>query len=310
MTEQGFPAGHGVPAEHHAPTGQGPTAAAGTVPAQAVRLAVPLTPAVSATRARRYGSWYFAEHTFRVMRRYAVSVLLYSVGQPLAYLFAMGIGLAALINANGGSQYAGVGYLTFLAPALVASAAMMSATGEFMFPIMDGFKWRRTFYGPHASPLNPEQIANGHIIGVTIRILLPTAIYFVIVVLFGAAPGPWAWVSIFTATLCALSFGLPLMAYVSTIERDGGQFAIVQRFIVTPLFLFSGTFFPLATLPVFLQWIGWLSPLWHVTQIGRVLSYGYPEPLWLSLLHVLYMLATAVAGWRVAQRIFKRRLGR
>ncbi len=123
------------------------------------------------------------------MSRYAVSVLLYSVGQPLAYLFAMGIGLAALINANGGSQYAGVGYLTFLAPALVASAALMSATGEFMFPIMDGFKWRRTFYGPHASPLNPEQIANGHIIGVTIRILLATAIYFVIVVLFGAAPG-------------------------------------------------------------------------------------------------------------------------
>ncbi len=279
-------------------------------PGQGAQLPVPLTPERSAAKSRRFGSWYFAEHTFRVMRRYAVSVFLYSVGQPLAYLYAMGIGLAALINANGGSHFAGVGYLTFLAPALVASAALMSATGEFMFPIMDGFKWRRTFYGPHASPLGPEQIANGHIIGVGIRILVPTAIYFVTVVLFGAAPGPWAWLSIFTATLCALSFGLPLMAYVSTLQTDAGQFAIVQRFIVTPLFLFSGTFFPLATLPVFLQWIGWLSPLWHATEIGRVLSYGYAEPVWLSIVHVLYMAATAVVGWRLAQRIFIRRLGK
>lgn len=278
-------------------------------PGGAVVLPVPLTPAQSAAKARRLGSWYFAEHTLRVMRSYALSVLMYSVGTPLAYLFAMGVGMAALINANGGGSFGGVGYLTFLAPALVASAAMMSATGEFMFPIMDGFKWRRTFYGPHASPLAPEQIAGGHIIGVTIRILVPTAIYFGIVVLFGAAPGPWAWLSIFTATLCALAFGLPLMAYVSTLTKDSGQFAAVQRFIVTPLFLFSGTFFPLATLPWFLQWIGWLSPLWHATELGRVLSYGYAEPLWLSLVHLLYMLATAAVGWVLARRIFARRMG-
>ncbi|MCZ2403043.1 ABC transporter permease [Paenarthrobacter sp. Z7-10] len=244
------------------------------------------------------------------MRGYALSLLMYSVGQPLAYLFAMGVGLASLVNTNGSAQFGGVGYLTFLAPALVASGALMSATGEFMFPIMSGFKWRRTFYGPHASPLEPGQIANGHIIGVTLRILAPTAIYFGIVLLFGAAGGPWAWLTIFTATLCALSFGLPLMAYVATIQTDAGQFAIVQRFIVTPLFLFSGTFFPLTALPLFLQWIGWLSPLWHATELGRVLSYGYAEPAWLTVVHVLYMLAAAVAGWLLSRRIFVRRLGK
>ncbi|HEY8295660.1 MAG TPA: ABC transporter permease, partial [Micrococcaceae bacterium] len=231
-------------------------------------------------------------------------------GSPLAYLFAMGVGMASLINANGAGNFAGVDYLTFLAPALVASAAMMSATGEFMFPIMDGFKWRRTFFGPHASPLTPAQIAEGHIIAVSLRIAGPTAIYFLIVLAFHAAPGPWAWLSIFTATLCALSFGLPLMAWVSTITHDKGQFAMVQRFIVTPLFLFSGTFFPLSSLPWFLQWIGWISPLWHATQIGRVLSYGYAEPLWLSAVHIVFMLATAAAGWIMARRIFAARLGK
>lgn len=279
-------------------------------PGHGARLKVPLTPEISAAKAARFGSWYFAEHTLRVMKAYALSVLAYSVGTPLAYLFAMGVGLASLVNSNGAGQFDGVGYLTFLAPALLASAALMSATGEFMFPIMGGFKWRRTFYGPHASPLSPEQIANGHIMGVGIRILIPTAIYYGIVVLFGAAPSPWAWVSIFTATLCAMAFGLPLMAYVATLQNDAGQFAMVQRFIVTPLFLFSGTFFPLTALPLFLQWIGWISPLWHATQIGRVLSYGYSEPAWLSIVHLLYMVATAVAGWILAQRIFARRLGK
>ncbi|MGG5171914.1 ABC transporter permease [Pseudarthrobacter sp. J1738] len=273
-------------------------------------LPVPLTPAESAEKAIKFGSWFYAEHALKVMGRYFWSILAYSVGSPLAYLFAMGVGMASLINSNGRGDFGGVDYLTFLAPALVASTALMSATGEYMFPVMGGFKWRRYFYGPHASPLTPEQIAQGHIIAVTLRILGPTAIYFLIVVLFGAAPGPWGWVSIFTATLCSLSFGLPLMAYVSTLEQDKGQFAIVQRFIVTPLFLFSGTFFPLTTLPWFLQWIGWISPLWHATELGRVLSYGYNEPGWLSVIHVVYMFATAALGWFLTRRFFNRRMGK
>ncbi|MBW4096316.1 MAG: ABC transporter permease [Acidobacteria bacterium] len=263
---------------------------------------------MSAAKAERFGSWYFAEHTLRAMRSYAVSVVAISVGSPLAYLFAMGVGMASLISANGSGNFAGVSYLTFLAPALVASAAMMSATGEFMFPIMGGFKWTRKFFGPHASPLTPAQIAEGHIIAVSLRIAGPTLIYYVIVVLFGASPSPWGWLTVITATLCALSFGLPLMAYVATQTQDKGQFALVQRFVVMPLFLFSGTFFPLSTLPWFLQWIGWISPLWHATQLGRMLSYGMAEPVWLSVVHVLFMLATAALGWMLSRRIFTKRM--
>ena len=112
-------------------------------------------PAVSAARARRWGSFFYAEHVLRVMRNYGWSVVLYSVGQPVAYLFAMGVGLASLVDANSESVFGGVSYLEFVAPALLVSAAVMTASGEFSYPIMDGFKWRRVFYGPHASPLVP-----------------------------------------------------------------------------------------------------------------------------------------------------------
>ena len=178
-------------------------------------------PEVSAAKARRWGAFYYAEQVLRVMKGYGWSIFLYSVGQPAAYLFAMGVGLATLVDTNAVSAFGGVSYIAFIAPALLVSAAVMTAATEFTFPVMDGFKWRRVYYGPHASPLTPEQIAAGQIIAVTLRFLLQSVIYFVIVALFGASPSGWGWGSVLVATLAGLSFGLPLMAYAAI--HQGGQ---------------------------------------------------------------------------------------
>lgn len=266
------------------------------------------SPEVSAARARRWGSLYFAEHVLRVMKSYGWTIVMYGVGQPVAYLFAMGVGLASLVDTSSTPIFGGVSYLVFIAPALLVSAAVMTAASELTFPIMDGFKWRRVFYGPHASPLTPEQIALGQIIAVTVRFLLQSAIYFAVVALFGASPSGWGWVSILVATLAGLAFGLPLMAYAASIKQDKGQFAMVMRFIVMPLFLFSGTFFPLDTLPLAVRWIGWISPIWHGTELGRVFSYGYPEAPLLTIAHVVFLLALTVLGWVLTKRQFIRRM--
>jgi lipooligosaccharide transport system permease protein len=278
--------------------------------APARSLSVAHGPAAAAAKARRWGSFYYAEHVLRVMKGYSWSLVMYSVGHPVAYLFAMGVGLATLVDAQGAGAFGGVGYVTFVAPALLVSAAVMTAANEFTFPVMGGFKWRRTYYGPHASPLTPQQIAAGHIMAVTLRFLLQSAVYFAAVALFGAAPGGWGWVTILVATLAALSFGLPLMAYSASITEDKGQFALVMRFIVMPLFLFSGTFFPLESLPLAVRWIGWISPIWHGTELGRVFSYGYQEPALLTLLHVVVLVGLAVAGWFLTRRQFALRMGR
>jgi lipooligosaccharide transport system permease protein len=105
-----------------------------------------------------------------------------------------------------------------------------------------------------------------------------------------------------------MAFGLPLMAFSASLTEDKGQFALVNRFIFTPMFLFSGTFFPLTTLPVALQWIGWISPLWHTSEIGRNLSYGLPPGSWPVGWHYAVLVAYAVAGWVLAHRVFRRRL--
>jgi lipooligosaccharide transport system permease protein len=266
-------------------------------------------PSVSAARARRWGSFYYAEQVLRVMKGYGWTIVMYGVGQPVAYLFAMGVGLATLVDTNSAAAFGGVSYLSFIAPALLVSSAVMTAANEFTFPVMDGFKWRRVYYGPHASPLAPGQIATGHIMAVTLRFLLQSALYFVVVALFGASPSGWGWASVLVATLAGLAFGLPLMAYAASIKQDKGQFAMVMRFIVTPLFLFSGTFFPLDSLPPAVRWIGWISPIWHGTELGRVFTYGYGEPALLSVLHMLFLLGLASAGWSLTKRQFVRRLG-
>ena len=99
------------------------------------------------------------------------------------------------------------------------------------------------------------------------------------------------------------------MAYAASITQDKGQFALVQRFIVMPLFLFSGTFFPLDTLPWAVRWIGWISPVWHGTELGRVFTYGTDENPLLTITHVVYLLATATAGWLLVRRQFVKRMG-
>ncbi|MFP3464358.1 ABC transporter permease [Leifsonia sp. SIMBA_070] len=265
----------------------------------------------AAVRPRRFGAWYVAEHRFRVMRSYLQTVLVTGFGNPLLYLLAMGLGLGSLVSASiGPNAVDGVSYLVFVAPALLCTAALTVASEEFTYPIMLGFKWNPTFYGINASPIAPGQIIDGVIISVVARLLGTSAVYFAFMVLFGAVPSPWGWVSILIGTLGGLAFGVPIMAYVATLEQDTGQIAMLMRFVLLPLSLFSGTFFPLSSMPAFLQWIGWISPLWHSTELSRVVTYGMSEPVWLSVVHVLYLLALFVAFWVWARRIAARRLNK
>jgi lipooligosaccharide transport system permease protein len=265
----------------------------------------------AAVRPRRFGGWYVAEHRLRVMRSYLSTVLVTGFGNPLLYLFAMGVGLGSLVSNNlGPNAVDGVSYLAFVAPALLATAGVTVASEEFTYPIMLGFKWNPTFYGMNAAPIAAGQIIDGMVISVVVRLVGTTALYYLFMLLFGAVPSPWGVVAIAVATLTGLAFGTPVMTYVATIEQDTGQIAMLMRFVMLPMTLFSGTFFPLTAMPWFLQWIGWISPLWHGTELARVFSYGSPEPLWLTLTHVVYLLALFVAGWVWTRRIAARRLNK
>ncbi|MGA4507953.1 ABC transporter permease [Propionibacteriaceae bacterium G1746] len=264
-------------------------------------------PLVMAARTRRWGVLYYAETYLRGERAYLSTVLINAIGTPLLYMLAMGVGLGGLLDRTG-TTVDGVSYLVFVAPAIMVATASQGAFGESTYPIMGGFKWHRTYYGPAATPMDPAQIAWGHILGVTLRFVMQSVIFWVIMLVFGAAPSGWSWVSIPIAALTALAVACPMQAYAATLENEGAQFVTVQRFVLMPMFLFSGTFYALESMPIYLQWIGWISPLWHGAQLARIASYGMSEPLWLSLVHVVVLVGMVAVGGAMAGRTYRRRL--
>jgi lipooligosaccharide transport system permease protein len=260
---------------------------------------------------RRWGSWYVAEHMVRAMRAYGWTIVVGALGQPILYLLGLVLGLAALLDGTIEVHGEQVRYLVFVAPALLMTAAIGVATEEFTYPVMSGFKWRRYFYGFNASALSSPQIANGVILGASARMLIAVVAYYVFIVLFGAVPDPaTGWVAMFVGLLAGLAFGVPLMAYAASIQDDKGQFALVQRFLFVPMFLFSGTFYPLETLPIWLQWIGWVSPLWHASELGRMATYGSPGGPGAAAMHLAYLIVLTVVGYAFARRTFTRRLAK
>jgi lipooligosaccharide transport system permease protein len=262
-----------------------------------------------AQRAARFGTWYYAETVLRGMRAYFWPILFYAVGQPVLYMVAMGIGLGQLVGSGVGTVE-GVDYLTFVAPALLVSTIVMSASAEMTYPVMAGFKWRRLYQGPLASALRPSQVALGHLLAVVIRFLVQSVIFWLIMVAFGAAPNGWTTsvLVVPVGVLAATAFGAPLQAYAATLRDEGFQFSFIQRFVVMPMFLFAGTFFPLSAMPAYLHWIGWISPVWHGTQLARVASYGADVPPAMIAGHVGFLAALTLLGILWAVRVYTRRL--
>lgn len=262
-----------------------------------------------AARARRFGVWYYAETVLRGMRAYFWPILGYAVGQPLLYMVAMGIGLGTLVSGGVGTVD-GVDYLTFVAPALLVSTVVMSVSAEMTYPVMAGFKWQRLYYAPAATAVGPGQIALGHLLAVVIRFVVQSVIFWAVMAAFGAVQTGWATslLVVPVGVLTATAFGAPLQAYAATIQDEGFQFAFIQRFVVMPMFLFAGTFFPLSVMPAYLQWIGWISPVWHGTQLARLASYGAEVPPAMVAVHLAFLVGLTVLGMVLAVRVYTRRL--
>ncbi len=254
-----------------------------------------------------WGSWYYALNRLRGMRSYVTSILLSAIAEPLLYMTAMGIGLGALVDAQNG-DVDGVPYLLFVAPALLVASLVSSVGSEMSYPVMDGFKWGRNYYAPAATAITPAQIANGHFIAVMLRFAAQATGFWLVMLAFGAISIDWSVLVIPIGVLSAAAFGAPLQAYAATLEDEGFQFAFIERFIVMPMFLFAGTFFPLGAMPIYLQWVGWISPVWHGTQLARITAYGAVEPAWLIAVHLLFLIGCTVLGLRWAHAVYTRRL--
>ena len=262
---------------------------------------------VDVERIKSRGALSVAESRILNMRKFIPVVISIAIANPTLYLIAVGIGVGKLINNHSGGVD-GVKYLTFLAPALLATAAIQTAMDETVFTTIQGFKWGKVFYAMNATPLTGKQIANGVFISSTSRAAFSVIVYGIIINLFGGFTSPKGWISILIGLLAGAAFGALMLGISAWIRNDDQFFNILGRFIMMPLFLFSGTFYQLSTLPIYLRWVGWLSPIWHSTELGRYFTYGHHISFAMFVVHFGYLFLMLGYGLWLAYNQFEKRL--
>lgn len=248
------------------------------------------------------------EYLVLTWRPYFVSGLASAVIAPLLYLLALGYGMGSLIEARGTAALGGVRYVEFIGPALLCAAALQIGFGEASWALFGRFKWHRTLWGITSTPITPAQAAEGHVLFLVTRVAVSSVLYYLVLLVFGAAGGPAGVLMLPVAVLTALACGVWVMALSATISDDGpGAFNLVMRFGIIPMTLFSASFFPITQLPWSVRWVAFLSPLWHGNELARGAAIG-GLPFLQAVGHLAFLLALAVTGFLVMRKRFDVRL--
>ncbi len=233
-----------------------------------------------------------------------------SVLQPLLALVAFGVFFGRLAASGSGlaEVTGGVDYLVYLTPGLLCAAALMSATTESSFPVFAGFQWQKNYEAITATPISPLQLAIGQTSWVALRVLGGGAVYLAVAAAFGGVESPRILFALAASVLTGLAFSTMVAALAASLKKDN-SFNVLFRFVVVPMMLFAGTYFPIDRLPEWAQVVAVLTPLWHGTQLARTATLGTWELL-PSLGHLAYLLAWIVVGvwlacWRFRVRLTK-----
>jgi len=247
--------------------------------------------------------------SFALYKRIWRSNLVGSIVQPLLYLLGMGVGVGALIDRGTSSTeiLGGVDYVAFLAPALMASTAMIVVSQEAMWPVLDGFLWNKGFHSMAATSLRPHDIAAGVALWHATRGFIAAA---GVAVVLAVVPDTRSWgllAAIPFAVLTGMAFSGPISAWSSTRPAPDQSFAAIQRFAIIPMFLFAGAFYPIEQLPGWLQPVALVTPLYHGVELCRGAVLG-TLGIAAGALHVAVLLAYWLVGYAIVRRAFARRL--
>jgi lipooligosaccharide transport system permease protein len=235
-------------------------------------------------------------------RAWRVSFFL-SVLSPVMFLSAMGLGLGSLVEE--GRTFGGVEYLPFFATGILASSAMQSGVFGATYPVMSRIIWQRNYEAMLASPLSVREIVLGELGWGAITLTQLAVPFFVVMWFMGIFESGLAILTVPAVILVGLSCAAPVFAFTATLETDEA-FTWLFRFVVTPLFLLSGTFFPIEELPAWGQVVAHATPLFHGVELVRQLTiYGLEvSAIW----HLAYLLVLFGVGLMLAIRNLEKRL--
>lgn len=224
--------------------------------------------------------------------------------QPLLFLGALGLGLGGLVDRNG-EQADGLRYLAFITPGLLVASSMMAVTGSALWGVMAGFKWMGQFRSMVHTAMTPGDVYGGLVVAAAVRSGVAAVVFLAVAAVLGGVPSWWAPLAVVVAMLLAAATVAVLAAFSASRDNDF-TFPLVVRLGITPLFLFSDTFFPVAQLPSGLQHVAVVSPLFHAARAARMATTGRIEPE--LLLHLGVLVAIVAIAAPIGVRTFTKRL--
>lgn len=226
--------------------------------------------------------------------------------QPVLFLAAMGLGLGGLVDeGTGATANVELDYIEFVAPGLLAASALLGAAGEALWGVMGGVKWAGQYTGMVVTPMTPGDVYGGLVLSAGVRAGAAAVAFLAVAGVLGGVASWWAPVALAAAVLLAMVTTAGLAAYSVRRENDR-TFSIIMRIGVIPMFLFSGTFFPVEQLPDVVEPLVVVSPLWHGVEVARDATTGAVDG-WTAV-HVAVLLAIVVAVLPAGVRGFERRL--
>jgi lipooligosaccharide transport system permease protein len=229
-------------------------------------------------------------------------VLVSGMVEPLLYLFSIGVGVGGLVGKIPLPDGHLVPYAVFVAPAMLASSTMFGAMAEATFNFFGKMKYMKLYDGVLATPVGPIEVAFGELMWAMCRGAIYSASFLAVMTLMKLTTVGWALAAFPATMLVGFAFG-GLGMGLSTFMRSWQDFDLMGT-AQFALFLFSGTFAPIATYPASVRLLVEATPLYHAVELIRGLTTGSPH---LGLLgHVAYLALMTTAGLLVAGR----RMGR
>jgi len=222
------------------------------------------------------------------------------VAEPIIILLAMGLGLGAYVGLVDGQKY-----IEFIVPGIIASYAMFSASFECTYGSFVRMEYQKTYDAIIATPVNVEDVIAGEIFWGATRSLMTGTIILAIAAAFQLVHSSWALLIPILSFLEGIMFASIAILFTSFVPAIY-SFNYYFTLFITPMFFFSGVFFPLSSFPEIVQTLSWIAPLTPVVHLTRALINGefHPGLLWaLALIIILSALFFSISLVTMRRRL-------
>lgn len=243
------------------------------------------------------------EYHLKGYRRAWHSTAITSLAMPLLLLVGLGLAVGTYVDRTGSLHEP---YLRYVAPGMLAVAGLQIAVLESSFPVLNGFRFQRTYFVMAATPLRVADMILGRLGYIAVRVGVAAVAFLLVMLVFGAARSPWAPAAVPVAVLVGLAAAAPMIAYAASVNTPN-LITLSVRLGMLPMSLASGVFFPVERLPIFLQPLAYALPLWQGVELCRAAALGvgtaWPVPLHLAVLGLWAATGFALARVRFARRL-------